>query len=267
MGDNACVRAPASSSDQSRRRPSKASSLGRRRVRPGGNACARTRMHARGRQCMRPCDDGWRVGGVFFHKHPKLQRSCDGVCARARMPASGRQCPHARGRQRVRLGDNVCARATMGAAREGCFFTNTPNFNARATTSASGRQHLRPGDDVRMRAGDNACARATTGAAWEGCFFTNTPNFNAWVTTSTSRRQRLRTGDDVRARATTSGSYCPNVGILFCFGNPNKTFPLSLFENYSNCVEDGNPKLFLLVGVFLSALNRDLAFLSRHLSV
>ena len=64
-----------------------------------------------------------------------------------------------------------------------------------------------------------------------------------------------------------SGSFCPNVGIFFCFGNPNKTFPLSLFENYSNCVEDGNPKLFLLVGVFLSALKRDLAFLSRHLLI
>ena len=115
-----------------------------------------------------------------------------------------------------------------------------------------------------MCAGDNACARAVMGAAWEGCFFTNTPNFSARAMTSVSRRQRLRLGDDVRARATTSGSYFSNVGIFSCFGNPNKTFPLSLFENYSNCVEDGNPKLFLLVGVFLSALNRDLAFLSRH---
>ena len=85
--------------------------------------------------------------------------------------------------------------------------------------------------------------------------------------TSTSGQQRLHTGDDIRARATTSGSYCPNVGIFFCFRNPNKTFPLSLFKNYSKCVEDGNPKVFLLVGVFVSALNRDLAFLSRHLSI
>ena len=187
-------------------------------MRAGENACAQATTHAPGRQCLRPCNDGWRVGGVLFHKHPKLQRSCNGVCARATTPAFGRRHPHAHGRQRVRPGNDVCARATTGAAWEGCFFTNTSNFNARATTSASGRQ-------------------------------------------------RLHTGDDVRARATMSGSYCPNVGIFFCFGNPNKTFPLSLFENYSNCVEDGNPKLFLLVRVFLSALNHDLAFLSRHLSI
>ena len=141
------------------------------------------------------------------------------------------------------------------------FFSQTPQ------TSTLGRRRLHPGDNACVRATTSACARATTRAAWEGCFFTNTPNFNTRTTTSTSGRQRLRTGDDVCARATTSGSYCPNVGISFCFGYPNKTFPLSLFENYSNCVEDGNPKLFLLVGVFLSALNRDLAFLSRHLSV
>ena len=193
---------------------------------PGQSILARATTCTPGRQRLRPCDDGWCVGGVFFHKHPKLQRSCD----------------------------DVYVRATTSAC-------------VRVTTSASGRQRVHPSDDVRMRAGDNACARATTGAAWEGCFFTNTPNFNARATTFASRRQRLRTGDDVHARATMSGSFCPNVGIFFCFGNPYKTFPLSLFENYSNCVEDGNPKLFLLVGVFLSALNCDLAFLSRHLSI
>ena len=170
-------------------------------------------------------------------------------------------------RRRVRPGGNACARAMTGAVGEGCFFTNTLNFSARATTCTPGRQRLRPGDDVHMRAGENACDWATTSAVWEGCFFTNTPNFNAQATTSASERQPLRTGDDVRARVTTSASFCPNVGILFCFGNPNKTFPLSLFENYSNCVEDGKPKLFLLVGVFLSALNRDPTFLSRHLSI
>ena len=181
---------------------------GQKRLRPRENACAQATIHAPGRQRLCPCDNGCCAGGVFFHKHPKLQRSGDDVCVQATTPASGRQRPHACRRQRVCPCDDGC--------RLGGVYT--PNFNARATTSASGRQ-------------------------------------------------RLRMGDYVRARATTSGSYRPNVGIFFCFGNPNKTFPLSLFKNYSNCVEHGNPKLFLLVGVFLSALNRDLAFLSRHLSV
>ena len=157
----------------------------------------------------------------------------------------------------MRSSDNVCARATTGAAREGCFFTNTPNFNARATMSASGRQHLRPGDDVRVRPCDDGCCAG-------GVFFHQHPKLQ-------------RSCDDVYVRATTlaHGRRRPRsrndiwilFGIFFRFCNPNKTFPLSLFENYSNSVEDGNPKLFLLVGVFLSALNRDLAFLSRHLSI
>ena len=201
-----------------RRRATRAVGARAKRPRSGDDMYARAVTRAPARERMHTGDDGWHVGGMFFHKHPKLQRSCDDVCVRATTPASGRRRSHARGQQCMRPGNNVCARATTGAAWEGCFFTNTPNFNARATTSASGRQ-------------------------------------------------RLCTGDDVRARPTTSGSFCPNVGIFFCFGNPNKTFPLSFFENYSNCVEDGNPKLFLLVGVFLSALNRDLAFLSRHLSI
>ena len=124
------------------------------KARSGDDVYAQTATPAPGRQRLRPRDDKCRMGGVFFHKHPKLQRS----------------------------GDNVCVRAT----------------------------------------------------------------------TLASRHRRL---DPVFS----------NLGIFLCFGNPNKTFPLSLFENYSNCVEDGNPKLFLLVGVFLSALNCDLAFLSRHL--
>ena len=70
--------------------------LGRRRLRPGGNTCVRARMHARGRQHLRPCDDGCRVGGVFFHKHPKLQRSGDDVCVRVTTPASGRRRPRSR---------------------------------------------------------------------------------------------------------------------------------------------------------------------------
>ena len=127
----------------------KAYPLGQRRLRSGGNAYAWARTHACGRQHLRPCDDRCRVGGVFFHKPPKLQRS----------------------------------------------------------------------------------------------------------------------GDDVCVRATTFGSFFSNIGIFSCFGNPIKTFPLSLFENYWNCIEDGNPKLFLLVGVFLSALKHDLPFLSRHLSI
>ena len=136
------------------------STLKRRRLHLDDNACVRAttlasgrrRTCAPGRQRLRSCDDGCRAGGVFFHQHPKLQRS----------------------------GDDVCVRATT----------------------------LRTGDDV-------------------------------WIL----------------------------FGIFFRFRNPNKTFPLSLFENYSNSVEDGNPKLFLLVRVFLSALNRNLAFLSRHLSI
>ena len=102
-----------------RRRATRAVDARAKRPHSGGNACARERTHARGRQRLRPCDDGCRVGGVFFHRHPKLQRSGDNV----------RMC----------TSDNVCARATMGAAWEGCFFTNTPNFSARATTSTSGR--------------------------------------------------------------------------------------------------------------------------------
>ena len=104
----------------------KAYPLRRRRLRPSGNAYARARMRARGRQCLhpcddrcrvggiffhkhpklqcswwttsvserqrlRPCDDRCRVGGVFFHKHPKLQRSGDDVCVQATTPASGRR--------------------------------------------------------------------------------------------------------------------------------------------------------------------------------
>ena len=205
----------ASSGDQSRRRPGKATLLGRRRVRPGGNACARARTHARRRQ-----------------RHAPMQR----------------RVPHGRGvfsptpqtstleRRRLRLGDNACIRTTTYVC-------------ARATTRAPGRQRLRPCDDgcrtggvffhqhpKLQRSGDDVCVRATTLA---------------------HRRRRPRLRDDVWIL----------FGIFFRFRNPNKTFPLSLFENYSNSIEDGNPKLFLLVGVFLSALNRDLAFLSRHLSV
>ena len=57
--------------------------LGRRCLRPGGNACARARTHARRRQRLRPRDDGCRVRGVFFHKYPKLQHLGDDVCVRA----------------------------------------------------------------------------------------------------------------------------------------------------------------------------------------
>ena len=162
----------------------------RKRTCPGNDVYARAATHARGRQRLRPCNDRCHVEGMFFHKHPKLQRS----------------------------GDNVYVRAT---------------------TSTSRRQRLRSCDDE--------CHIG-------GVFFHKHPKLQ-------------RSGDDVRARATTSRSCFSNAGIFSYFGNPKKTFPLSLFENYLNCVEDGNPKLFLLVGVFLSALNCDLAFLSRHLSI
>ena len=208
VGDNACARALASSGDQSHRRPGKATSLGRRRVRPRGNACARASTHACGRQRLCLCDDGCRTGGVFFHQHPKLQRSSDDVCVRATMPASGRRHTHASGRQRLRLCDDGCH---VG----GVFFHQHPKL---------------------QRSDDDVCVRATTLA---------------------HGRQRPCLRDDVWIL----------FGIFFGFRNPNKTFPLSLLKNYSNCVEDGNPKLFLLVRVFLSALNCDLAFLSRHLSI
>ena len=99
----------------------------------------------------------------------RRRRATTVVGAQAKRPRSGddvyeRAETLAPARGRMRAGDNVCARATTGAAREGCFFTNTLNFNARATTSASERQRLRPGDDVRVRLGDNACAWATTSA-------------------------------------------------------------------------------------------------------
>ena len=69
---------------------------GRRRLRPGGNACARARTHAPGRQRLRPCDDRCCVGGVFFHKHPKLQRSGDDVCIRVTTPVFERRRPCSR---------------------------------------------------------------------------------------------------------------------------------------------------------------------------
>ena len=53
----------------------KAFSLERQHLRPGDNAYARARTHVRGRQRLRPCDDGCHMGGVFFHKHFKLQHS------------------------------------------------------------------------------------------------------------------------------------------------------------------------------------------------
>ena len=142
-----------------RRRATRAVDTRAKRPRSGDDVYARAETLAPARQCMHPCDDGCRVGGVFFYQHPKLQRSGDDVCVQATMLAHGQRRPRSR-------------------------------------------------DDV-------------------------------WIL----------------------------FGIFFRFCNPNKTFPLSLFENYSNSVEDGNPKLFLLVRIFLSALNRDLAFLSRHLSI
>ena len=129
----------------------------------------------------------------------------------------------------------------------------------RPQPSAPGRKRTRSGDDI--------YARAATPAPTQRRVLRGRGVFSQTPQTSALGRRHLRPGNNACVRATTSGSYFSNVGIFSCFGNPNKTFPLSLFENYSNCVEDGNPKLFLLVGVFLSALNRDLAFLSRHLSI
>ena len=154
------------------------SALGRRRLCPSDNVCARATTGAAWEECfftntpnfsarattsvserqrLRPCDNECRVAGVFFHKHPKLQRSGDDVSVRATTSAPvQRRVPRGRGvfsqtPQTSALGqrhlcpsDNVCARATTGAMWEGCFFTNTPNFSTRATTSASGRRRLDP---------------------------------------------------------------------------------------------------------------------------
>ena len=124
-----------------------------------------------------------------------------------------------------------CRRATIAV---GAWMKAYPLWRRRLRSSgnACARARMPTCGRERMRAGDNAYARATTGAVWEGCFFTNTPNFSARVTTCASERQCLCPGNDVRARATMSRSYFSNVGIFSCFGNPNKTFPLSLFENY-----------------------------------
>ena len=150
----------------------------------------------------------------------------------------------------MRSGDNVCARATTGAAREGCFFTNTPNFNARTTTST-----------VRMTM--SACAWATTSAPVRRWVPRGRGVFSQTPQTSTLGRRCLRPGDNACAQATTSGSYL----AFFLLSQSKQNFSIIPFREFPNCVEDGNPKLFLLVGVFLSALNRNLAFLSRHLSI
>ena len=98
-GENACARATTHAPVRRRvlrgrgvfSQTPQTSALGRRCLRLGDNACARVRTHARGRQRMRPCDDGCRVGGVFFHKHPKLQRSGDNACVRVTTSALARQ--------------------------------------------------------------------------------------------------------------------------------------------------------------------------------
>ena len=183
------------------RRATRAVGVRAKRPRSGDDVYARGETPAPARECMRAGDNACarattsapvrrRVahGRGVFHKHPKLQRSCDGVCARATTPGSGRRRPHARGRQHLRRW------VTMW---EGCFFTNTPNFNARATTSASGRQTLAFGrrrphahGRQRVRPSDNVCARATMGVAMGGVFFHKYPKLQC-------------SGDDVCDRATT----------------------------------------------------------------
>ena len=118
----------------------KAYPLGRQHLRPSGNACAQATMQARGRQCMRPCYDGCRVGGVFFHKHPKLQRSCDDLYARAATPVPGRE--------RMRSGDNAYAWATMSTPVRRRVSRGRGVFSQTPQTSALGRRRLRPGDNV-----------------------------------------------------------------------------------------------------------------------
>ena len=98
----------------------KAYSLGRRRLHPGENACAQVTTHARGRQHLPLCDDRCRVRGVFFHKHPKLQRS----------------------------GDDVCIRATTSAPVQRRVLRARGVFSQTPQTLALGRRRLRPGDDI-----------------------------------------------------------------------------------------------------------------------
>ena len=101
----------------------------RERMRAGDNTCAWTTTHAPGRQHLRPCDDGWHVGGVFFHKHPKLQHSCNDVCVRVTTFACTQATMSAPVQRRVlrgrgvfsqhpklqRSGDDICVRATTVA--------------------------------------------------------------------------------------------------------------------------------------------------------
>ena len=157
----------------------------------------------------------------------------------------------------VRAQTRPARATTLAVARRHRRTTTT--VGAWAKAYPLGRRRLCPGGNTYTRARTHAPARRRV--PHRRGVFSQTPQ------TSTLGRRRLRPSDNAYVRETTSGSCFSNVGIFLCFGNPNKTFPLSLFENYSNCIEDGNPKLFLLVGVFLSALNRDLAFLSRHLSI
>ena len=97
------------------------SAPGRKRTRSGDDIYTWAATHAPGRQCLRPCNDGCRVGGVFFHEHPKLQHSGDDVYVRVTMSAPmRRQLPHGRGvfykhPKLQRSGDNACVRATMSA--------------------------------------------------------------------------------------------------------------------------------------------------------
>ena len=153
VGDNACVWATTSA--PVRQRVARGRGVFSQTQRSCDGVCVRSTTpasgrrstRAPGRQRLRPCDDGCRAGGVFFHQHSKLQRSGDDVCIR---------------RQRLRPGDNACVQVTTSAC-------------ARATTRAPGRQRLRPCDDgcrvggvffhkhpKLQRSGDDVCVRATT---------------------------------------------------------------------------------------------------------
>ena len=156
----------------------------------------------------------------------RRRRATRAVGARAKRPRSGddvytRAETLVLARGRMRAGDNVCARATTGAAREGCFFTNTPNFNARATTSTSERQRLRLGDNACVRATMYVCARATTSAPVRRRVPRGRGVFSPTPQTSTLGRRRLCPGDNACARATTSGSY---LAFFFAFAIQTKLF-------------------------------------------
>ena len=165
-----------------RRRATRAVGARPKRPRSGNDVYAQAETPAPARECMHAGDNvrarattGGAWEGCFSHKHPKLQRSCDGICARATMPASGRQ--------RLRPCDDGCRAG-------GVFFHKHPKLQhssddvcVRPTMPTSGRRRPHARGRQRLRPCDDGCRVG-------GVFFHKHPKL-----------QRL--GDDVYVRATT----------------------------------------------------------------